>query len=74
MVSKYQYRGNTIDKDLRDNEPRKGIAEMGWVKPLLSTFCGEAGNRIETAKADLMGGPSERKKPSSRLTSDCVGA
>ena len=38
MVSKYQYRGNTIDKDLRDNEPRKGIAEMGWVKPLLSTF------------------------------------
>jgi len=63
-----------IDKDLGDNEFRKNVAEMGRGKPLLSTFCDEAGNRIETAKADLMGGPSERKKPSSRLTSDCVGA
>ena len=56
MVSKYQYRGNTIDKDLRDNEFRKNIAEMGREKPLPSTFCGEAGNRIETAKADLTPG------------------
>jgi len=45
-----------IDKDLGDNEFRKNVVEMGRGKPLLSTFCGEAGNRIETAKADLTGG------------------
>jgi len=45
-----------IDKDLGDNEFRKNVAEMGRGKPLLSTFCDEAGNRIETAKADLTRG------------------